>query len=143
MQELIQRLQQLKEDIPTPLELPEDEDITDIEAELLVPLADDLKEFLLTVSDVVYGSLEPVTIADPYAHTHLPEVAATAWDRGMPRQLVPLCEYGSGYYAVTEEGAVFLWQDGQYEDVFDDEPIGSVWDWVENIWLESGYSDVE
>lgn len=135
MQELIDKLQQLKETVPTPLSLPDEDDITDAEEALYIPLADDFKEFLLTVSDVVYGSLEPVTLADPQSHTHLPDVAAIAWDRGMPRQLVPLCEYLDGYYAVTEDGAVFLWQQGQYEEVFDSEPIGSIWDWVETVWL--------
>lgn len=138
MQELIEQLQRLKQAVPAPLHLPDEDDILEVEEELLVPLADDLKDFLLTVSDVVYGSFEPVTIADPHAHTHLPEVAAVAWERGMPRQLIPLCEYHDGYYAVTEEGAVFLWQPGQYEDVFDEEPLGSVWDWVETVWLASG-----
>lgn len=140
MNEIAAKLQELKELIPTALELPDEDDITEIEEELLVPLDDDFKEFLLTASDVVYGSLEPVTVADPYAHTHLPEVAAVAWDRGLPRQLVPLCEYKDGYYAVSETGEVYLWSESEKlgEDGFDGESIGGVWDWVEFIWLKSG-----
>ena len=140
MNDIAAKLQELKEDIPTALELPDEDDITEIEEELLVPLDDDFKEFLLTASDVVYGGLEPVTVADPYAHTHLPEVAAVAWDRGLPRQLVPLCEYKDGYYAVSETGEVYLWSESEKlgEDGFDGESIGGVWDWVENVWLQSG-----
>ena len=140
MNEIAAKLQELKEQIPTALELPSYDDITEIEEELLVSIADDLKEFLLTASDVVYGSLEPVTVADPHAHTHLPEVAATAWDRGLPRQLIPLCEYKDGYYAVSETGEVYLWSESEEldEDGFDGESIGGVWDWVKFIWLKSG-----
>ena len=136
MNDIAAKLQELKEDIPTALELPDEDAITEIEEELLVPLSDDFKEYLLTASDVVYGALEPVTVADPYAHTHLPEVAAVAWNRGLPRQLTPLCEYKDGYYAVTETGEVYLWTEG--EEGFDGDCIGGVWDWVENIWLKSG-----
>lgn len=140
MNEIAAKLQALKELIPTALELPEEDDITEIEEELLVPLADEFKEFLLTASDVVYGGLEPVTVADPYAHTHLPEVAAVAWNRGLPRQLVPLCEYKDGYYAVSETGEVYLWSESesQGEESFDGECTGGVWDWVETVWLQSG-----
>ena len=135
MNEIVAKLQELKEQIPTALELPNEDDITKIEEEILIPLANDFKEFLLTASDVVYGSLEPVTIADPHAHTHLPEVAAVAWNRGLPRQLVPLCENQGGYYAVAETGDVYLWSDG--DEDFDGECIGDVWNWVEHIWLQS------
>ncbi len=137
MNDIVAQLQALKEDVPSPLSLPDEDDIIDIEAELLVPLADDFKEYLLTASDVVYGRLEPVTIVDPGTHTYLPDVAALAWDRGMPRQLLPLCECAEGYYAISEDGAVFLWQPGQGMELFDSEPLGSIWDWVESVWLPS------
>ena len=66
----------------------------------------ELREYLLKVSDVVYGRLEPVTASDPHSHTYLPEVASVAWDCGLPRDLVPLCQDGRDYYAVDVEGTV-------------------------------------
>lgn len=54
----------------------------EIQEQILIHLPHGLREFLLTVSDVVYGHLEPVTASDPNSHTYLPEVTATAWDQG-------------------------------------------------------------
>lgn len=56
----------------------------EIEEQLLINLPFELREFLLKVSDVVYGRLEPVTVTDPQSHTYLPEVTAVAWDLGLP-----------------------------------------------------------
>ncbi|MFE1817352.1 SMI1/KNR4 family protein, partial [Metapseudomonas otitidis] len=76
------------EPVPVPLELPDEDLLVEIEEELLINMPFGLREFLLTVSDVVYGSLEPVTVTDPQSHTYLPDVAANAWDAGVPRDLV-------------------------------------------------------
>jgi len=60
-------------------------------------------------------------------------VAAIAWDAGLPRDLVPLCEDRGNYYAVSEEGEVQYWVDGeQTEKVWD-----SVWYWAREVWLNS------
>ncbi len=85
---------------------------------------------------MVYGRLEPVTASDPQSHTYLPEVAANAWDAGVPRYLVPLCQDGRDYYAVDPEGEVFLWREDTGE--LDDETWESVWHWVRDVWLEGG-----
>ena len=82
---------------------------------------------------MIYGSLEPVTAADPYSHTYLPEVAAVAWSLGVPRYLVPLCEDNGSYYCVEPEGEVVLWRDGDLTD----ETWPSVWHWIHDVWLES------
>ena len=78
MEDVIDQLIELAEVVPVPLELPEEEDLVEIEEALFLPIPFELREFLLKVSDVVYGTLEPVTVADPHSHTYLPEVAATA-----------------------------------------------------------------
>ena len=89
----------------------------------------------MTVSDVVYGHLEPVTASDPHSHTYLPEVTATAWDLGLPRHLVPVCYDAPVYYAVDEDGEVFAWDEETQEML--DETWESVWHWARDIWLES------
>ena len=84
MDRVIAELRACNEEVPVPLELPDMDDIIDAEEQLLVGLDNEFRQFMLTVSDVIYGTLEPVTVADPSAHTYLPEVAAMAWSLGIP-----------------------------------------------------------
>jgi len=133
LDEIIEAIRSVNEQVPLPLDLPTDDELVEIEEQLFVGLGADFKEFLLTVSDVIYGTLEPVTASDPNSHTFLPEVAATAWDRGLSRELLPLCESGGGYYCINEEGLVSFWQ----EDSTSEETWDSVWDWAEKVWMES------
>lgn len=134
MEEVIEQLRELNEPVPVPLELPEEELLVEIEEQILINLPFELREFLLKVSDVVYGRLEPVTVTDPQSHTYLPEVASVAWSLGVPRELVPICEDRGNYYCVEQDGTVLLW-DGEEEDLTD-ESWDSVWHWVREVWLE-------
>ena len=134
MEEVIAELRACSEHVPVPLELPDMDDIIDVEEQLLVSLDGDFRQFLLTVSDVVFGTLEPVTVADPNSHTYLPEVAATAWSLGVPRDLIPLCQDRHGYYCTNALGEVVYWAEGA---VIDDEPWAGVWQWAEQVWLNS------
>jgi hypothetical protein len=135
MEEVIEQLRELNEPVPVPLELPDEELLVEIEEQLLINLPFELREFLLKVSDVVYGRLEPVTATDPQSHTYLPEVAAVAWDLGVPRDLVPLCQDGRDYYLVDGEGEVLLWSGDEEE--LTDESWDSVWHWARDVWLAS------
>ncbi|OEC34141.1 SMI1-KNR4 cell-wall [Pseudomonas cuatrocienegasensis] len=135
MEEVIEQLRELNEPVPVPLELPEEELLVEIEEQLLINLPFELREFLLKVSDVVYGRLEPVTVTDPQSHTYLPEVASVAWSLGVPRELVPICEDHGNYYCVEQDGTVVLWDGDECE--LTDDSWDSVWHWVREIWLES------
>ena len=84
MDDIIEELRERSESIPVPLDLPTEDDLVNIEEQLFLPLPKEYREFLLTVSDVVLGALEPATAADPNAHNYLPELAATAWSDGLP-----------------------------------------------------------
>lgn len=134
MEEVIEQLRELNEPVPVPLELPDEELLVEIEEQILINLPFELREFLLKVSDVVYGRLEPVTVTDPQSHTYLPEVASVAWSLGVPRELVPICEDQGNYYCVEQDGTVLLW-DGEEENLTDDS-WDSVWHWVREVWLE-------
>lgn len=134
MEEVIEQLRELNEPVPVPLELPDEELLVEIEEQILINLPFELREFLLKVSDVVYGRLEPVTATDPQSHTYLPEVASVAWSLGVSRELVPICEDQGNYYCVEQDGTVLLW-DGEEEDLTDDS-WDSVWHWVREVWLE-------
>jgi hypothetical protein len=133
MEEILELLREHNQPVPIPLELPDQDLLVEIEEELLLPIPRDLRTYLLEASDVIYGSLEPVTVADSHAHTHLPEVAALAWSLGLPRYLLPLCEINGNYYCVEPEGEVLFWRDGDLTD----ESWPSVWHWVREVWLES------
>lgn len=134
MEDVIEALREAAIDVPVPLELPEYDDLVVIEEQILIPLPDDFKDFLLEVSDVVYGTLEPATVMDPLSHTYLPELAAQAWDIGLPRDLIPVCEARGGYYAINEGGEVSYWRNGNFSD--DEWP--SIWHWAKEVWLEEG-----
>ena len=131
MEEIIDELRSRNEPVPVALELPEFADLVLVEEQLLISLDRDFRDFLLNVSDVVYGSLEPVTVMDSGSHTYLPELAAMAWDQGLPRNLIPLCEDGNKLYCVNEDGEVGLWENAALtEDSWE-----NVWYWVQDVWL--------
>lgn len=132
-EDIIDMLRDSNQPVPVPLELPDEDVLVEVEEQILLPIPRDMRTYLLEASDVVYGSLEPVTAADPYAHTYLPEVAAMAWAEGVPRYLVPLCEDNGNYYCVEPEGEVVLWCDGDLTD----ETWPSIWHWIHDVWLES------
>lgn len=135
MEDVIEQLRELNEPVPVPLELPDDELLVEIEEQILIGLPAELREFLLTASDVVYGRLEPVTVCDPQSHTYLPEVAAFAWSLGVPRDLIPICEDRGDYYCIRQDGIVVLWE-ADTEDL-SGENWDSIWYWARDVWLEN------
>lgn len=137
MDDVIDLLREKKEPISVPLELPDDDLLVEIEEQLLLPLPDDLWHYLLEASDVVYGALEPVTAADPRSHTYLPEVAAQAWNDGMPRHLLPVCQLGDGYYCISEEGEVRYWNGHKLgKDPQGNKQWANLWEWIRDVWLQ-------
>ena len=132
-EEIIDMLRDSNQPVPVPLDLPGEDVLVEVEEQILLPIPRDMRTYLLEASDVIFGSLEPVTAADPYSHTYLPEVAAVAWSLGVPRYLVPLCEDNGSYYCVEPEGEVVLWRDGDLTD----ETWPSVWHWIHDVWLDS------
>lgn len=137
MEEILEELRELAEDVPVPLDLPEHDDTVEAEEQMLLPLPRDYREFLLTASDIIYGHLEPATVADSMSHTYLPEMAATAWANGLPRDVFPICEaFRDGeqvYYAMDPEGSIKIWTAGD----FTDEEWETIWYWVRDVWMSS------
>ncbi|UTA46911.1 SMI1/KNR4 family protein [Simiduia sp. 21SJ11W-1] len=133
MDEIVDLLREANTQVAWGLELPTHEMTVEAEEQILLPLPRDYREFLLTVSDVLVGSLEPAVVADPSAHNYLPEVCATAWSQGVPRSLIAFCQMANGYYCLDPEGEVLLWQDGDLTD----ESWETIWYWARDVWLES------
>ncbi len=133
IQELVDELRESAERVPVPLDLPDEDDLVVIEEELLLSLPKDYKLFFLHASDIVYGGIEPFTVADSGSYNHLPEVTAEAWDNGLPRYLIPICRHGMGYYCLNSDGEIFTWEEGELSDI----QFESIWEWVQDVWLRS------
>ena len=115
------------------LELPDDDLITEVEEMIYVQIRGDLRSFLLEASDLVLGALEPITVTDSGSHTYLPEVASNAWEQGVSRELLPICQTSDRYYCLDMEDHVVLWEEGNTTgDVW-----LNIWAWAEEVWLES------
>ena len=130
MEDVIEMLRERNEPVPVPLELPDDDLLVEIEEQILISLPDDLRVFLLTVSDVVYGRHEPATVTDPHSHTYLPEMAAVAWSMGLPRQYLPICEEDGAYYCISQDGSILFWDESISDEAWD-----SIWHWARDVWL--------
>ncbi len=130
--EIAEELQERSIDTAFPLELPTLEDIVEVQEEILIHIPPNFRDYLLHCSDVIYGKLEPVTVTDNHSHTYLPEVAAEAWERGMPREYIPLCQMGESYYCIGDDDTVYLWQTTEEEP---EEISENIWHWVRDIWL--------
>ncbi len=134
MNDIIAELREKNQDRFGSMELPDDDLLVELEEEILISIPAGLKEYLLYGSDVVVGSLSPVTASDPHAHTHLPEVTATAWSLGLPRELIPICEANEGYYFISQEGSVGFWS--AKDDITEDQ-WETLWEWITDVWMES------
>lgn len=136
MDEIIDTLRERCEKIPVPLDLPTEDDLIDVEEQLFLTLPAEYREFLLSVSDVVYGAIEPTTAADPHSHTYIPDVAAEAWNNGLPRHLIPICQRDAEYFCIDPDGVVLHWSRGR----FSDQQWENIWEWVERVWLAGDLS---
>ncbi|MGY0218902.1 SMI1/KNR4 family protein [Endozoicomonadaceae bacterium StTr2] len=133
MQDVVDSLREKNIDVPVPLELPTEDDLVVIQEEILIHLPDDYKQFLLMVSDVIYGSIEPATVCDEQSHTYLPDMASRAWDIGIPRELIPVCEVDGNFYCIAEDGEISYWVDLEATE----DSWSSIWHWAADIWLNS------
>lgn len=136
MESVIELLREKNEPVPVPLALPDEDELVEVEEQLYLRLPRDYRGFLLAVSDVVYGSLEPATASDPHSHTYLPEMAASAWDQGVPRTLIPVCAGGNGYYCIDPDGEVIYWSP---DEGLTEQCWPSIWHWAQEVWLQAAY----
>lgn len=134
MDEIIKRLQEVAITQTVLIDIPDEDQLVEIEEELLLPIPREFKNFLIQASHLIVGSLEPVTVTDPNAHTHLPEVTAEAWQEGLPREFIVVCKITDGYYCISQEGEIQLWQN---HEVVTDLHWDDIWNWVEEVWLRS------
>lgn len=133
MNEITRLLKEKSESTHFPLSLPNMDDVVDAQEAMLIHIPDELKDYLLNYSDALYGYLEPATLADPQSHTYLPEMASQAWERGLPREMLPICVDRTKVYCIASTGEIFVWTEmfgEECEHVCDD-----IWQWIRDIWL--------
>jgi hypothetical protein len=133
MNDIIDELRELNEDRFNSVRLPTEDELVELEEEILISIPADLKEFLLEASDVVYGSLSPVTATEPHEQTHLPELTATAWSLGLPRELIPICEANGGYYFIEQDASIGFWSE---DEEINEEHWDNLWDWIGDVWMD-------
>jgi hypothetical protein len=131
-------LREQDEPVPIPARLPTEEEIADAEEILDTKFHPDFRRYLLEVSNVHVGALEPVTLRPPEAHTDLLQVAESAWEEvDVPRNLIPICEDNGDYYCMNKKGQIVFWS----SDGATDEKWPNLAAWIEEVWL--GESDEE
>jgi hypothetical protein len=131
LSDTIAKLRSLNEPLPRPARLPSDAEITQIEFELGVVFPVDLRSYLREASDVVFGTREPVTVTIPGSHTDLRWVARAAWDTGVPRDWIPVCEDNGDFYCARPDGSIALWA----HDGASGETWSSFAEWIEQEWI--------
>ena len=119
--------------IPRPMRLPTPQEVDDVEGKLGSGFHPDFRRYLIEVSDVVFGIMEPVTVTRADSHTDLLKVADVAWSRyGVPRELTPICEYNADFYCINAAGEVIFWSHNGWTET----KWPNLANWIEEVWLE-------
>ena len=104
MEEVIEQLRELNEPVPVPLELPDDDLLVEIEEQLLINLPFGLRANSPAGQRCHLWTPRAGHRYRPAVAYLSPEVAANAWDAGVPRDLIPICRDGRDYYVVDLTG---------------------------------------
>jgi hypothetical protein len=143
LSEVIAALRSHNETVPTPLRLPTPDEVDAAEEDVGRKFHPDLRRYLLEASDVVFGTKEPVTVADASWNTHLPSVCESAWEEmELPKNLLPICEDNGDYYCMNKKGEIVFWS----SDGATDEKWKDLATWIEECWIgeeEEGTGDDE
>ena len=131
LDDAITKLRSRAQSAPKPLPLPAPEQVEAVEAELGIRFSSDYVRYLLTASDVVFGFIEPATVANPSFRTHIPKVVASARAYGVPSHLLPICEDNADFYCLTPLGNVEFWShNGSTNESWPDLAT-----WIEQVWI--------
>ena len=130
LDDAIRELRARHEPVPLPVRLPTPAEVKAAERRLGVSFHPYFRRYLLEVSDVNYGVIEPVTITRAESHTDLFKVAGAAWDNfGVPRDLLPICESNADFYCMNSAGEVVYWSHNGWSP----QKWPSLADWMEQV----------
>ena len=130
--DVFDKLRQLNQPVPRPMRLPTASEVENVEAMLGLSFHPDPRRYLLEASDVVFGTIEPVTITSSGAHTYLVSVTEDGrkhWS--LPANYVPICESNADLYCVTPDGKVVYWP----HDGSSDQSWPNLAAWIEEVWI--------
>lgn len=128
---VISELRSANQPVPEPARLPTKAQVLEAETLLGISLHEDFRRFLLEASDVVVGTLEPVTVCDPESHTHLVAVLESARAYGVPENLVPVCQGNADFCCMDANGKIHYWSHNGKVD----EAWSCLEDWIRDVWL--------
>lgn len=131
LDDVLRELRQLNQPVPKPLRLPSPTEVDEAERLLGVSFNADYRKFLVTASDVVFGTLEPCTVTGG-GHTDLVKTASRAWNYGVPRDLLPVCEDNGDYYCMRRSGEVVYWSHNGASS----ERWADLATWIRSVWIE-------
>lgn len=130
MDVVIAELRRRTTPVPSPLVLPTEDDVLQLEKELGLRFHHDLRRYLLEASDVVVGTKEPVTVHRG-GHTDLARVLGDARESGVPVHLLPVCEDNGDYFCMSPTGEIVFWSHaGVAEERWPDLAT-----WIHEVWL--------
>jgi hypothetical protein len=132
LDDAFRELRARNESVPIPPRLPTATEVDEAEQRLGASFPSDFRRYLIEASDIVYGTIEPVTITLPGSHTDLFSVARDAWDAsGVPRDLLPICEDNADFYCMNEAGEIVYWSHNGTSD----ETWPTLARWIQDVWL--------
>ena len=127
-------LRRLNEPVPRPFRLPTGDEVAAAERALGRSFHPDYLAFLLTASDVAFGTVEPFVVTPDSGHLDLVSRALEAWAIGVPDELLAICSENGDFYCIDDVGAVRYWShDGLTDDAWPDLAT-----WIELVWIEGG-----
>ena len=127
------KLKQLSNGKVTKVPLPDDALIDSYEKELGVKFSSEHRSFLKEVSNVLYGTKDPLTVTERRAFRgELATAVAEARKLGVPNDWLPICEDNGDYYCITPSGEIKFWS----LDGLTDESWPNLGAWIEEVWIE-------
>lgn len=129
----IGKLKQLSNGKVTKVPLPDDYLMDSYEKELGVKFSDEHRRFLKEVSNIFYGTKDPLSVTERRAFRgELAAATAEARKLGVPHDWLPICEDNGDYYCITPSGEIRFWSlDGLTEESWPNLAA-----WIEQVWIE-------
>jgi hypothetical protein len=127
-------LRRLNEPVPRPFRLPSREEVATAERALRRTFHPDYLVFLLTSSDVAFGTVEPFVVIPDGGHLDLVSRAVDAWAIGVPDDLLAICSENGDFYCMDDAGAVRFWS----HNGLTDEAWPDLATWIRLVWIEGG-----
>lgn len=132
LDEVILELRSLNESVPKPRRLPTSTEVDAAEGRLGIRFHPDYRQYLLEASDVVFGTLEPATITNPGYFTDLLKISEVAWTKyGVPKTLLPICEFNADFFCMNDAGEVIFWSHNGWTT----EKWPNLATWIKDVWI--------